>query len=94
MEGTSDKINLSLQEVEKFILYDKKTIEQERELVTKLIELPDKTHLIEFNWAMSYTNYIKDAGIQPGEIANKILYDKMKGKEELVVDKDYVLVND
>ncbi|CAD8203878.1 unnamed protein product [Paramecium pentaurelia] len=94
MEGTNDKINLSLQEVEKFILHDKKTIEQERELVTKLIELPDKTHLIEFNWAIAYTNYIKDAGIQPGEIRNKILYDKIKGKEELILDKDYVLVND
>lgn len=28
----------------------------------KLIELPEKTHLIEFNWAMSYTNFIKEEG--------------------------------
>ncbi|CAK66268.1 unnamed protein product (macronuclear) [Paramecium tetraurelia] len=94
MEGTNDKINLSLQEVEKFILHDKKTLEQERELVTKLIELPEKSHLIEFNWAIAYTNYIKNAGLHPGEISNKILYDKYKAKEELVLDKDYVLVND
>lgn len=59
-ELTNDRTNLS--EVEKFILDDKRTREHERELIMKLIELPDKTHLIEFNWAMAYTTYIKEEG--------------------------------
>ncbi|CAD8127575.1 unnamed protein product [Paramecium sonneborni] len=93
-EGTTDRMNFSSQDFERFILDDKKTLEQERELVMRLLEMPEKTHLIEFNWAYSYTNYIKDERINPGEIANKILVDKIRNKEELISDKDYVLVND
>ncbi|CAD8108441.1 unnamed protein product [Paramecium sonneborni] len=94
IEGTNDKTNLSSQEYDKFILNDNKTLEQERDLVIKLIEFPDKTHLIEFNWAFVYTNYIKDAGLHPGEIKNQTLYEKIKNKVELQINKDYVLVND
>ncbi|CAD8126068.1 unnamed protein product [Paramecium sonneborni] len=93
IDGTNEKTNISLQEHEKFILNEKKTLEHERDIITKLIELPDKTHLIDFNWAMAYTNYIKDIGLHPGEIKNQILYDKIRNREELVLDKHYVLVN-
>ncbi|CAD8113011.1 unnamed protein product [Paramecium sonneborni] len=93
-EGTNDKINFSSQDFERFILDDKKTFEQERELIMRLIDMPEKTHLIEFNWAYSYTNYIKDERIHPGEISNKILFEKLKNKQELISEKDYVLVND
>jgi len=46
----------------------------------KLIELTDKTHLIEFNWAFAYSNYIKDERIHPGEITNNILVEKLRNK--------------
>ncbi|CAD8192315.1 unnamed protein product [Paramecium pentaurelia] len=93
-EGTNDRMNFSSQDVERFILDEKKTFEQERELVMRLIELPEKTHLIELNWAFAYTNYIKDERKHPGEINNKILVEKLKNNEELISEKDYVLVND
>lgn len=60
----------------------------------RLIELPEKTHLIELNWAFAYTNYIKDERKHPGEINNKILVEKLRNNEELISEKDYVLVND
>ncbi|CAD8213785.1 unnamed protein product [Paramecium octaurelia] len=94
LEGTSDKMNFSTQDVERFILDGKKTIEQERELITRLIELPEKTHIIEFYWAFAYSNYIKDERIHPGEITNNILVEKLRNQKELVSEKDYVLVND
>ncbi|CAK83722.1 unnamed protein product (macronuclear) [Paramecium tetraurelia] len=94
IEGTSDKMNFSSQDVERFIIDGRKTIEQERELVMRLIELPEKTHLIEFNWAFAYSNYIKDERIHPGEITNNILVEKLRNIKELVSEKDYVLVNE
>lgn len=60
----------------------------------RLIELPEKTHLIELNWAFAYTNYIKVEHIHPGEINNQKLVEKMRNNEELISENDYVLVND
>jgi ubiquitin carboxyl-terminal hydrolase 2/21 len=61
----------------------------------RLIEQPEKTHLIEFNWAVSYTNYIKEDNLPvPSTIDNQPLLERIKNNEQLIVDRDYVLINE